>query len=702
MQYNKLFRRGDLLMFKKMSIRVKMLLGILPVLVAAMVLLTLISASRSKTIIINQVVDTANADLQANVNSVDSNLEQIRNTAENLARVVGASYKTTDMDTYGAMITDIISDNSSILGSGIWFEPNVYDSSQKYEGPYWTKDTSGNIAVTYDYSNADYDYFNQEYYTNAKAMTAPGAVITDPYYDQTSGKIMASCSAPIFDSSNTYVGCITVDMELTAIGNMVSGIKIGNTGTAMLTTSSGVYIYTSDQDKVTNAANITTDDNASLAAAGKEVIANDSGVGTFSEGGKTYSLFYESVPDVNWKLMIRMAHSEMDAEVRAFTYQMIGICFIFLILCIIVVLLLVSNMSKELVRVKSFAGSLASGDFTVNNLKSRKQDELGQMSQSLNNMYESNRSMLHNISDESERINASSSSLSTMADELRTQFDKIKSSMSNVNDDMMSSGAATEEVNASVEEVNASVQTLAAETEKNLTEAERIKAHAGEIEQKSKISYDNAISIASQREQELAAANDKAQIVDEIGNLANAIAEIADQINLLSLNASIEAARAGEHGRGFAVVASEINKLANDTGEAVSKIQVTVDGVQEAFRTLITSSNELLSFLKDTVTPDYDNFVEVGKQYGKDAMLFGNQSQQVAEMVENIRAAMNEVSSAIQNIAESTQDTASHSSDINDSVNNVSEVVGSVTDMSTKQQTIAKDLDGIVGKFKLK
>lgn len=274
--------------------------------------------------------------------------------------------------------------------------------------------------------------------------------------------------------------------------------------------------------------------------------------------------------------------------------------------------------------------------------------------------------------------------------------------MSNVNDAMMSSGAATEEVNASVEEVNASVQTLAAETEKNLTEAERIKAHAGEIEQKSKISYDNAISIASQREQELAAANDKAQIVDEIGNLANAIAEIADQINLLSLNASIEAARAGEHGRGFAVVASEINKLANDTGEAVSKIQVTVDGVQEAFRTLITSSNELLSFLKDTVTPDYDNFVEVGKQYGKDAMLFGNQSQQVAEMVENIRAAMNEVSSAIQNIAESTQDTASHSSDINDSVNNVSEVVGSVTDMSTKQQTIAKDLDGIVGKFKLK
>ena len=94
------------------------------------------------------------------------------------------------------------------------------------------------------------------------------------------------------------------------------------------------------------------------------------------------------------------------------------------------------------------------------------------------------------------------------------------------------------------------------------------------------------------------------------------------------------------HGRGFAVVASEINKLANDTGEAVSKIQTTVDGVQEAFQTLINSSNELLAFLKDTVTPDYDSFVAVGRQYGEDAALFRNQADQVAEMVENIRSAM--------------------------------------------------------------
>ena len=688
-------------MFRKMSIKVKMLVGILSVLIAAMILLTAISAISSKTIIVSQVSRTANSDLKANINQVNDTLNQVRMTAENLARVVGASYKTTDMDTYGTMIANIINDNPSVLGSGIWFEPNVYDPASQYEGPYWYKD-GDKVTLTYDYSNAEYDYFSQEYYTNVKSFTKAGTVVTDPYYDKTSNMTMASCSAPIFDSNGSFIGCITVDMELSNIQNMVSTIKLGKTGTAMLTTASGVYIYTADQDKVANATKITEDKNTSLASAGKNVLANDSGNESFTDNGAKYTLFYQKIPSVDWKLMIQMSNAEMDEQVRTLTYKMIGICCFFLFLSAIIVLFLVSSISNDLARVKSFAGSLAGGDFTISKLSSRHRDELGQMSESLNNMYESNRSMLHDISDKSSDINDSSNSLNTMADELRSQFDRIRSTISNVNDAMMSSGAATQEVTASVEEVNASVQTLASETAKNRGDAETIKLHASEIEQKSRTAYENAISIANAREQELSAANEKAAVVNEIGSLANAIAGIADQINLLSLNASIEAARAGEHGRGFAVVASEINKLANDTGEAVSKIQTTVDGVQEAFQTLINSSNELLAFLKNTVTPDYDSFVAVGRQYGEDAALFRNQADQVAEMVENIRSAMNEVSSAIQNIAESTQETASHSTQINDSVNNVSDVVENVNDMSFRQQELAKDLDGIVGQFKLK
>lgn len=102
-----------------------------------------------------------------------------------------------------------------IFGIGLWFEKNVYPD-QEYMGPYWERDGSG-VAKTMDYSTAEYDYFSQPYYTNAKALTAMDETMTDPYYDQTSGKVMASCSAPIFDADQKFVGCVSIDMELSTI-----------------------------------------------------------------------------------------------------------------------------------------------------------------------------------------------------------------------------------------------------------------------------------------------------------------------------------------------------------------------------------------------------------------------------------------------------------------------------------------------------
>ena len=75
--------------------------------------------------------------------------------------------------------------------------------------------------------------------------------------------------------------------------------------------------------------------------------------------------------------------------------------------------------------------------------------------------------------------------------------------------------------------------------------------------------------------------------------MASVIADIADQITLLSLNASIEAARAGEQGKGFAVVATEIGKLAGQTTDSVEKIQETISSIQEAFEGLATNAKSL-------------------------------------------------------------------------------------------------------------
>ena len=688
---------------RKLSLRVKMLMCILPIMAIAMIVSTSVAATSSRETIREATSKQVEETLQGNVNDVEGKLDLVRHTAINITYMVATSYRYVGIDSFKRTISGIISGNDSVLGAGLWFEPNVFDPSKPYMGPYWYKD-GGEIVETYDYSNSEYDYFNQEYYLNAKSIKKGEALITDPYYDATSGLVMATCSAPIYDG-DTFIGCVTVDMEITDIQDMVSNIRIGNTGVAILTASDGTYLYTQDDSKVLNSVNITADPNASLAAAGSEMMSNSNESTTetyYTDGSSKYMLCYTTIPKVNWKMALSIDTAELDIAVNNLISKLVVILVIALIVGAIIIYIFVLSISKSINSVKEFAGFLANGDFTVDKIRNRRKDELGDMSDSLNDMFENNREVISRISDGSVQVSETSTGLASMANELSGQFSSIQSNISGVNDAMMSSGAATQQVNASVEEVNASVHQLAAETEKTSAEATDIKNRASEIEKESRHAYDNAISIAEQREKDLVEANEKAKVVDQIGTLADTIAEIADQINLLSLNASIEAARAGDAGKGFAVVASEINKLASSTSEAVEQIRDTIEGVQEAFGTLSNSSGELLEFIKDTVTPDYDHFVNVARQYGDDAGSFGNSSENIAGMVENIRASMEEVSKAIQNIAESTQDTADLSSKVNDSVMAAADVVSNVNDMSTKQEEIAGTLGEIVGKFKLK
>ncbi|WP_349667224.1 cache domain-containing protein, partial [Lacrimispora sp.] len=214
------------------SIGIKMLLGILPVVVLALALLAKLSESTSRELIEQQSNSTMESELKANVNGIDNYLNAVETTAMNISHIVGTSYQSTDLDTYGKAIADIISGNDLILGSGIWFEPNVYDPQQKYVGPYWYKD-GNKVTLTDQYSNESYDYFNQAYYKSVSGG-AKDAIITDPYFDPTLNMMMASCTAPIYDSSNRFIGAVTVDMQLSDIDELIKSIKVGKNGTAVL------------------------------------------------------------------------------------------------------------------------------------------------------------------------------------------------------------------------------------------------------------------------------------------------------------------------------------------------------------------------------------------------------------------------------------------------------------------------------------
>lgn len=145
--------------FKKIG--TKMLVVILPVVILAMLLLTAVIGFSSRDIINDQIDSRMQEELSAQSGVMGEDLHTVSSMAQSISRVVATTYQTTSMDTYEKMLGELIQDNDMVSGSGLWFEPYAYQADAEYMGPYVYKD-GDQLATTYDYSNAEYNYFAQE------------------------------------------------------------------------------------------------------------------------------------------------------------------------------------------------------------------------------------------------------------------------------------------------------------------------------------------------------------------------------------------------------------------------------------------------------------------------------------------------------------------------------------------------------------
>lgn len=675
----------------------QLLTVLLTVILLSMLSLSFISYSQSENIIQGQISSIMNSELDKQMNLIETKLQRISSMAVDLGNSVEATYGSTALSQYEDMLSAMVKENDLILGSGIWFEPYIFDEKEKYIGPYVYKD-GDKTAVTYDYSNAQYDYFSYDWYKNAKNSTNP--VFSELYYDDTLKLTMMTCTAPMYTKDNKFIGVVTVDMQVDSIQNLINSITIGKSGLVFLLSKDGLFITGADKDKILK-ENITASENASLKKLGTEILKSAQGQGSFTQDGKKYLTYYRTIPDVNWHIAAKIPEAETRKPLTDLSSKLIISLLVSLAVAALIIILQVNAITKKIKRANTFTMSLAGGDFTLDPLKVKGRNELSQLEGSLNKMLTDNKAVIHAIADGGEGMTKAGETLEAVIQKLTEQFQNINASIKDINEVMMSSSASTEEVNASVEEVHSSIDVLTQETQTGKELAETIYEKAIEAERKSRISYEKAQALIDSNEKKLLISLENAKIVETISMMAEQIAEIAGQVNLLSLNASIEAARAGEHGRGFAVVATEIGTLAAMTSRTVEDIKNTISKVTAAYKGLTDNSRELLEFMKGNVTADYNAFVETAKEYGIEASAIGKNIVTISQMTEGIDRISSEVAKAISEIAQGAQITAENSSAILGNIDSLSEVVDEVAELIQQENEISDSLNHTVANFKI-
>ena len=223
---------------------------------------------------------------------------------------------------------------------------------------------------------------------------------------------------------------------------------------------------------------------------------------------------------------------------------------------------------------------------------------------------------------------------------------------------------------------------MAERTAKISGHSKDMKAHADRLENTARTNMEQTSRKVNEILEVLNKAIKESESVSQVNSLTDDILNIATQTNLLSLNASIEAARAGEAGKGFAVVASEISHLANESQEAANRIQEINSVVTAAVNHLAEQATDLVTYMNQSILPDYEAFVTAGVEYRENASYIENEMETFVKKTDRLNENFNEIADSIDSITRA-----------------IDEGVDGVNGTAVSMQTLAMEIDGVSGKM---
>jgi methyl-accepting chemotaxis protein len=462
---------------------------------------------------------------------------------------------------------DILAADTSLLGAWAAFQPSAFDGLDRFHVADPTSDASGRY-ISYWFRDGDtikvtplVDYETPgagDYYLMARDSGQD--VVIEPYEYQVAGTtvLMTSFTSPV-RAGGQVVGVAGVDVPLAAVQAQIDAIRPYGVGRATLVSAGGKVVASNrDGDKAGAeptgaAAGLATD-----AMAGAKVVQRT------VDGADGASVFVAAPFAVSsgqqWSLVVEIPESAILAHAHDLrTTILVGALVTMLVAgaaCFVVARRVVAPLDALRLRMEEIADG--DGDLTARVDEARR-DEIGKLAAAFNRFVTKVAETVGGIGRASSELTDVSAGMSGVSGRLAESADR--------------SAAQTQQVSAGAEQVSRNVQTVAAGAEEMGASIREIANNANDA---ARIAGE-AVALVQDTNATVGQLGDSSRA---IGDVVRVITSIAEQTNLLALNATIEAARAGEAGKGFAVVASEVKELAQETATATEDIVRRIEAIQ--------------------------------------------------------------------------------------------------------------------------
>jgi len=509
-------------------------------------------------------------------------------------------------------------------------------------------------------------------------------IISDPYISASTNEMVVTISQAIKDGS----GVVAVDINLNYLQGLTNQVKIGETGYAILLDRSKKYIAHPTEV----AGNEVVD---SLATT---LYAQENGQLDVTLDGEQRIMVFVTNELTGWKLAGSIATAEIVAAAAPILKRTAFILGIAIIIGAVAVFFITKSIIAPIIRLKEQAITISEGDLTQN-IKIQSNDEIGHLGQAFNSMQESLRTLIQNVESSAELVASSAGQLSASAEQTSDATAQVATSIQEVAHSAEMQTDGVDGASRSLADISVGVTQIADNSVKVSELAYRATKEAEIGGQAVSDTVNQMTSIHTSVIESNAITKSLHERSKEVRSILNVITAIAEQTNLLALNAAIEAARAGEHGKGFAVVADEVRKLAEQSQSSATEIHEIVQGIQVD----TANSVEIMEQITENVQGGVDVSNEAIEKFNhilQSLKEITPQMEEVSATAEQVSAAVQEVTATTNEIASSAQGNAAASQQVAASSE---EQLASMEEISSSAESLsfmAEDLKELIAKFK--